>query len=127
MIGRRRPRSLVSGESPEDRRALVAVKTANSPPTGIVGFATWHTRYVHLDIKLLDAGESFKWTLWMYLAVSGEWTKHPNGIDILVNNTTTDGSVLEISGRDRVYIELHTLSVSPLPLGVNAWLAEVNY
>lgn len=106
-----------------DRRALVAVGSANLAPTlATQGFNT-RQRIGALVEVLVTGGTSVIGVLWGYNATSGKWTS------IIMTGSSSDTAlsagdhksyVVAIAGFDRLYLELKTFSSTPV---VDAWIS----
>lgn len=129
------PVSLVSPQAATaaERRAIASLKASNQNPNALAspakaGFFSYGKRFLHIVIKLPDAGTSITWSLWTYDSVSELWCIDTrlgtSGVVSLAASDTDNPqrSIIEIDGLDRVYLQITTAG-GVFAQGVDAWLA----
>lgn len=124
-MGRKNLVSLVEGLDENARRAYALTAANTVPGAAEKGHHTRSRQQIHIDVEMAEAGVTGQYTLWMRMDVSGKWVRHPNAIGIPFSGAEVSGSIVDISHRDRVYVQVHNLS-GPIPGGVNVWLAGSN-
>lgn len=128
---RNRARTLKQGATAAARRVEADIKVNQAAPTDgpspSEGADSGSHNWLHITVEMPDATTTLDWILWEFDESAELWRIRTDvGTQSIATADSPDGSIIEISGAPRVFIQLLNFS-GVFTEGVNVWLSGSSF